>query len=371
MMALALDLARRGRGTASPNPLVGAVVVKGDRVIGRGFHEHFGEAHAEVRALREAGGEARGATMFVTLEPCCTWGKTPPCTQAIVAAGVKRVVVPILDPNPEISGRGLAALREAGIETEVGLMREEAEALNAPYLKSRREGLPFVRLKLAVSVDGRVASPGGPRWISSPESRELVHEMRGRSDCVMVGIGTVLADDPLLTDRRGEAPGRQPARLVLDSALRLPPDSAIAEGARSIRSIAACGEGADPAAEEALSERGLAVWRCPEGEGGIDLRAVLGRACREGIIDVLCEGGPRVATSLLRARVVDSIAFFVAPSLIGAEGVAALGTLDGIADGDGLENVRWRAVGRDVLLEADVVGAGERQRREERSCSPA
>lgn len=372
MMALALELARRGRGRTSPNPLVGAVVVNGGRVVGRGFHERFGGPHAEVRALGEAGGDARGATMYVTLEPCCVWGKTPPCTEAIVAAGIARVVVPILDPNPSIGGRGLEILREAGIEAELGVLRGEAEALNRPYLKFRRTGLPFVRLKLATSLDGRVAAPDGPRWVSCEESRELVHAMRADADCVMVGIGTVLADDPLLTDRRGGASARQPARLVADRTLRLPPTSAIVEGALSIRSIAACGEGADPAREAALTERGLAVWRCPEGEGGVDLAQVLARAGREGLLDVLCEGGPSVATSLLRERLVDSVSFFVAPSLIGSEGVAALGALSGFADGEAaFENVRWREVGRDVLIEADVAPATDRASEEEELCSQA
>jgi diaminohydroxyphosphoribosylaminopyrimidine deaminase/5-amino-6-(5-phosphoribosylamino)uracil reductase len=359
MMARALELARRGRGRVSPNPLVGAVVVKGGRVAGRGFHERFGGPHAEVRALEEAGPDARGATMYVTLEPCCTWGKTPPCTEAIVAAGVARVVVPILDPNPSIDGGGLALLEDAGIVTEVGLMREEAEELNAPYLKFRRTGLPFVRLKLAVSVDGRVAAPNGPRWISCEESRALVHAMRSEADCVMVGIGTVLADDPELTDRREDAVARQPARLVLDGALRLPPTAALVEGASSIRSIAACAEGADCAREERLTGHGVTVWRCPEGDGGLDLSAVLRRAGREGLLSVLCEGGPRVATSLLRGGLVDSVAFFVAPSLFGSDGVAALGPLEG--RGGALRKVRWRGVGSDVLIEAVVAppGAGE------------
>jgi diaminohydroxyphosphoribosylaminopyrimidine deaminase/5-amino-6-(5-phosphoribosylamino)uracil reductase len=358
MMALALGLAERGRGRTSPNPVVGAVVASDGSVLGRGYHERFGGPHAEVRALAEAAGAARGATMYVTLEPCCTWGKTPPCTEAIIAAGIARVVVPIVDPNPVIDGRGLEILRGAGIEVEVGLMRPEAEALNAPYLKFLRTGLPYVRLKLAVSVDGRVASPNGPRWVSCEESRELVHAMRSEADCVMVGIGTVLADDPLLTDRRPEASGRQPARLVLDGRLRLPPGAALVEGARAIRSIAACLEGADGAREAALSGRGVGVWRSPRGEGGVDLAEVLKRAGREGFLSVLCEGGPKVATSLLRGGLVDSVAFFIAPALIGDGGVPALGRMSGFADpGSAFEKVRWRVVGRDVLMDADVVRA--------------
>lgn len=372
LMTAALKLARAGRGATSPNPMVGAVVVKGGRIVGTGFHERFGGPHAEICALEEAGSSARGATMYVTLEPCCVWGKTPPCTEAIIAAGIARVVVPVLDPNPDIAGRGVRALHDAGIDVDVGLLGEEAEALNGPYFKFRRTGLPFVRLKLAISLDGKVAAPRGPRWISSGPSRELVHAMRAEADCVLVGIGTVLADDPELTDRRPDASGRQPARLIVDRALRIPADAAVVETARSIRSIVACGPGAEAATEAALRARGVSVWRCPEGRGGVDLSAALRRASEEGLIDVLCEGGPRVATSLLDERLVDAIAFFVAPSLIGSEGVAALGALTGLEDPESaFENVRWREVGRDVLIEADVARSRCFAAEEEALCSRA
>ncbi|HYW68762.1 MAG TPA: bifunctional diaminohydroxyphosphoribosylaminopyrimidine deaminase/5-amino-6-(5-phosphoribosylamino)uracil reductase RibD, partial [bacterium] len=225
-MGRAFELARRGLGSTSPNPIVGAVIVRDGEVVGEGYHERYGGAHAEVNALAEAGPKAAGATLYVTLEPCSVSGNTPPCTDAILSAGISRTVVPIEDPNPDVSGRGLAILREAGVGVECGLMHDEARAINAPYFKYRSTGLPFTTLKLALSLDGRIAPPsGGPRWTSSPESRALVHSMRSTTDCVMVGIGTVLADDPLLTARTPESgerdpSARQPARLVLDSGLR-------------------------------------------------------------------------------------------------------------------------------------------------------
>lgn len=369
-MAEALDLARRGRGSTSPNPLVGAIVVRDGVVVGSGFHERFGGPHAELGALEQSGDRARGATMYVTLEPCCTWGKTPPCTDAIIDAGVARVVTPILDPNPSVNGRGVDALRRAGIDVDVGVLSSQAEALNAPYLKFRRTGYPFVRLKLAVSLDGRVGAPHGPRWISCEESRELVHAMRAEADCVMVGIGTVLEDDPLLTDRRPGDGRRQPSRLVVDSRLRLSPDAALVADAASIPTAVACGPAADPSRASELEGRAVAVWRCPEGPAGLDLAAVLREAAGRGLLDLLCEGGPRLATSLLRERLVDAVAVFVAPSFIGSDGVAALGPLSGLTEGaSALSNVRWRTVGRDLLVEADVGDAAGGARREEESCS--
>lgn len=347
-------------------------MVRDGVVVGAGFHERFGGPHAELRALEESGDRARGAAMYVTLEPCCTWGKTPPCTDAIIDAGVARVVTPILDPNPLVDGRGVDALRGAGIEVDVGVLSEEARALNAPYLKFRRTGYPFVRLKLAVSLDGRVARPRAPRWISSDESRELVHAMRAEADCVMVGIGTVLEDDPLLTDRRSGNRPRQPSRLVVDSRLRLPPGAAIVAGASAIPTAVACGPDADPGNASELERRSVEVWRCPEGPNGLDLAAVLREAGERGLLAILCEGGPRLATSLLRERLVDAVAVFVAPSLIGSEGAPALGPLPGFSEGNAtLRNARWRTVGRDVLLEADVVDGGEATEREERPCSQA
>ncbi|MCD4690653.1 bifunctional diaminohydroxyphosphoribosylaminopyrimidine deaminase/5-amino-6-(5-phosphoribosylamino)uracil reductase RibD, partial [bacterium] len=236
----AIDLAARGRGHTSPNPRVGAVLVKNNMVIGRGYHETYGGPHAEVNALAEAGETARGADLYVTLEPCCVWGKTPPCTEAIIGAGVRRVIVPLMDPNPDVSGRGIAILRDAGVVVEVGCLETEAADLNAPYMYFRRTGLPHVTLKLAVTVDGRITmSDPAERWISGEASRDRVHAMRSDADAILVGVGTLLADDPQLTDRRRDGGSRQPARIIADSLLRTPSDAAVIRGADAARTIIA------------------------------------------------------------------------------------------------------------------------------------
>ena len=387
-MDRAFELARRGRGATSPNPVVGAVIVRDGEVVGTGYHERYGSAHAEVNALAEAGARASGATLYVTLEPCSISGNTPPCTDAIVAAGIARTVVPVEDPNPRVSGRGISILREAGIEVDLGLMHEEARELNAPYFKYRSTGLPFTTLKLALSLDGRIAPPpGGPRWTSSVASRELVHAMRANVDCVMVGVGTVLADDPRLTDRRaetgGERPGRsrgtgrgspeggvrQPARLVLDTHLRIPFDSAIVSSARDVRSIVACCENADPLRRARLEGAGVTVWSAGVPDGTLDLPAILKQAASEGLISVLSEGGAAVASSLLNGGLVDRVAFFVTPRLYGTAGVSALGALDGSwwSERSRLNNVRWTEIGDDCLFEADVVASEQRNATEESS----
>ncbi len=362
-MGRAFELAERGRGATSPNPVVGAVIVKDGEIVGAGYHERYGGPHAEVNALAQAGPRASGATLYVTLEPCSISGKTPPCTDAIVAAGIARTVVPVEDPNPRVSGRGVSILREAGLEVDLGLMREEARALNAPYFKYRRTGLPFTTLKLALSLDGRIAPPsGGPRWTSSAASRELVHTMRANADCVMVGIGTVLADDPRLTDRRTETGGRvagagQPARLVLDTHLRIPADSAIVTGARQVRTIVACCDSVDSSRRALLENAGVTVWRSAARDGVLDLASVLRRAAGEGFISLLSEGGAAVASSLLQSGLVDRVAFFVAPRLYGAGGTPAFGPLDESWWGGlrGFENGSWTEIGGDGLFEADVL----------------
>jgi len=356
-MSEALDLAARAIGFTSPNPMVGAVVVADGGVVGRGYHERFGCAHAEVNALREAGERARGATLYVTLEPCCVTGNTPPCTEAILAAGVKRVVVPVLDPNPDVHGRGVEQLRNGGVVVEVGLLRERAERLNAPYFKYRRAGLPFVTLKLAMSLDGRLSPPpGGPRWTSSAESRKKVHAMRAASDCVLTGVGTVLADDPELTDRRPGAGGRQPARAVLDTHLRLNADARLVRSAREVRTFVIAGPGALPERRAALEARGVAVLEAGLRDGRVDVLSALGLLAKNGCLSILAEGGGSVATSLLSAGAVDRVAFFIAPRIYGSSGVPSFGLLDESwwADGDRFVDPSWRTVGRDAVFEADV-----------------
>lgn len=356
-MERALELAQLGKGWTSPNPLVGAVVVVDGRVVGSGYHERYGGPHAEVRALQAAGARAKGATLYVSLEPCCVWGKTPPCTDAIVRAGVRRVVVAVTDPNPLVSGRGIETLRRAGIDVTVGVLEREARAVNEAYFKFRKTGLPFVVLKLAASLDGRVAPPpGGPRWVSCEESRQRVQAMRAAADAVMVGIGTALADDPELTDRRPDARGRQPARIVVDSSLRLPLGSKLVATAREVRTVVAHAPGAAESRRAALEAAGVRTWQCPAAAGGIDLGAVLERAATEGMLEILAEGGPAIGTELLRAGLVDRLRLFVAPVLYGAGGKAAFEALGREWwNGERLGRIRWESVGRDVFVEADIL----------------
>jgi diaminohydroxyphosphoribosylaminopyrimidine deaminase/5-amino-6-(5-phosphoribosylamino)uracil reductase len=357
-MEMALELAARGRGRTSPNPVVGAVLVKDGEVVGAGYHERYGSAHAEVNAIRQAGRLAEGATLYVTLEPCCVSGNTPPCTDAIIASRIGRVVVPVNDPNPDVDGRGVRRLREAGVDVETYLMKLEATRLNAPYFKHRATGLPLVTLKLAVSLDGRIAPPaGGPRWTSSPESREAVHAMRAETDCVMVGAGTVVADDPLLTDRRPGGGSRQPARLILDGRLSLPLESALVASARETRTVVACSARADRETMSALEKAGVEVWTFEAPEGLLKAREVLARAGSEGILSLLCEGGRLTATSLLNAGLVDRLAVFVAPRLHGSGGLGALDILgrEWWGTAGRFASASWTPVGDDVLFEADVL----------------
>jgi diaminohydroxyphosphoribosylaminopyrimidine deaminase/5-amino-6-(5-phosphoribosylamino)uracil reductase len=370
-MAQALELARRGAGRTSPNPLVGAVLVSDGKVVGTGYHMCYGGPHAEINALEEAGDRARGATLYVTLEPCCVSGQTPPCTDALIRAGVARVVLPVLDPNPCVCGRGVESLRGAGIEVVSGVLVEEASRLNAAYLKYRREGLPFVLLKMAVSLDGRAAPPpAGPRWTSSETSRELVHRMRSEVDAVMVGVGTVLSDDPSLTDRREDG-SRQPARVVLDTGLRTPPGASVLrpDGGRT---LVVCAGDADGARRVDLEEAGARVLSVPRGaEGSVDLLEAMGAVAREGLLSVLAEGGPRLATSLLNAGLVDRVAFFIAPRIYGSGGTEALAELrpEWSSGRWRLESASWREAGRDLLFEADVAYADAAETSdEERHC---
>ncbi|MFM8378258.1 MAG: bifunctional diaminohydroxyphosphoribosylaminopyrimidine deaminase/5-amino-6-(5-phosphoribosylamino)uracil reductase RibD [Planctomycetia bacterium] len=316
-MRQALDLARRGAGLVEPNPMVGAVVVAADgRTVGTGFHDRFGGPHAEVAALAAAGTAARGATLFVTLEPCCHHGKTPPCTDAILAAGVARVVVAAGDPFPDVSGRGLAALRAAGITVDVGLCEPEAKRLIAPFTKLVTRHTPWVIAKWAMSLDGRMTPPaGGDRWISSEESRALVHDLRGRCDAILVGIGTALADDPLLTVR---PPGpRTPLRVVLDSAARLPLTSRLVRTARETPLLVAVGPQAPADRTAALAEAGCEVWRSDASDRDARLAALLAELGRRRLTNLLVEGGPEVLSSFHALGAIDEVWAFIAPKLLG------------------------------------------------------
>lgn len=355
-MRRCLALARRGAGWTGPNPLVGALVVREGRVIGQGYHPYYGGPHAEAMALASVADRAllRGATLYVSLEPCAHWGKTPPCAELIFRSGMRRVVVGALDPHPAAAGRGLDWLRRAGLELTTGVLEAESRRLNAGYFTYLERGRPWVALKIAQTLDGRVASrTGSSRWVTAPPARCWVHRCRARSDAVLVGSGTVAADDPALTVRCGR--GRQPWRVILDRRGRLEPDRRVFSDAWAWRTWVFTAPGVRPPYAERLRAAGGRLFEVPEGPGGLELKAVLERLGREGVRSVLVESGPRLSTALLRAGLVDRLYVFIAPKLLGS-GLEAIGDL-GISEMErawSLRNVRLRRIGVDWLLEAEL-----------------
>jgi len=360
-MREALALARRGRWRTSPNPAVGAVVVRRGRVVAGGYHRKAGSAHAEVEALGAAGSRASGATLYVTLEPCCTYGRTPPCTDAIIRSGIERVVIGSLDPNPGVDGAGARRLAKAGIKVETGVLGAECSALNETYAKYITSGLPFVTLKLATSLDGRIATHSGEsRWITGPEARRFVHRLRSRSDAVMVGSGTVSKDDPELTVRRVR--GRDPVRVVLDSRLDVPPGAKVFDHGPGGRGpIVFTTRAAPRARREALRSAGVRVVDVPAASGGLDLRRALCELGRLGVTTLLVEGGGRLAASLLKAGLVDKVIVFLAPIFIGGDGVPAVGGLGGagLAELPRLTRTSVRRFGEDIMVEGYTEIAGQ------------
>jgi diaminohydroxyphosphoribosylaminopyrimidine deaminase/5-amino-6-(5-phosphoribosylamino)uracil reductase len=324
-MERALELARRGEAQASPNPMVGAVLVQGARMIGEGFHTYTGRRHAEILALEAAGPAARSASLYVNLEPCCHTGRTGPCTDAILAAGVGRVVVAVTDPNPAVAGRGIEKLRAAGVEVEVGVRQAEAQRLNeafACWISTRR---PMVTLKSALTLDGQIALPDGPRrgklrWITSEASRDQVQQMRHAADAVLTGIGTVLNDDPQLTDRTGRPRRRKLLRVVVDSRLRLPLNSRLAKPGEGDVLVFTTASLESPRAR-ALRRAGVEVARVGGRTGRPDLRAVVEQLGQREILSVLLEAGARLNWAALEAGIVDKMFLFYAPRVAGADHV--------------------------------------------------
>ncbi len=317
-MMRAVELGHGGK--PSPNPHVGALVVKAGAIVGEGFHERAGADHAELVALRAAGAAAKGATLYVTLEPCNHFGRTPPCTEAIAKAGVRRVVVATRDPNPHVTGGGVEHLQAAGLEVVVGTSERAAKELIAPWTKFVIDGLTYVSLKLALSLDGRIATrTGASKWVTGPDSRARVHALRAQSDAVGVGIGTVLADDPRLTVR--DAPGQSPVRLVFDTQLRIPLQSRLVQSAAEVPVWIMCSADAPATLEEELVTRGVEVLRCPSSaEGRIDAIAAMRILASRGIVTLMVEGGAELAGTLLAARLADELHAFVAPVLLGPRG---------------------------------------------------
>lgn len=358
LMRKALALAKKGIGKTSPNPAVGSVVEKGGHVIAGGWHRKAGGPHAEIEALRAAGADARGATLYVTLEPCCHFGRTPPCTDAIMASGIKKVVVGAGDPNPKVAGKGVAALRAAGIEVVEGVLSSECSAINEAYNKFITKGLPFVTLKLAASLDGRIAAPGGEsKWITGVESRRLVHRMRAQNDAVMVGAETALKDDPELTVRL--ASGRNPVRVVLDSRLRLPVASKVFNGVREARArlVIFTSKDASELRVKKVRETGAEVVRLTQAATGLPLKKVLKALAGQGTTSVLVEGGGKLAASLLKERLVDALVVFYGPVMIGGDGLpmsAGLG-LKGLKDAPRFKDLRVKKAGDDFIVEGRAI----------------
>lgn len=359
-MTHALRLAAKGRGRTSPNPMVGAVIVSKGRIVGRGYHHRAGEAHAEILALDTAGKQARGGTLYVTLEPCCHIRKrTFPCVPVLIKSGLRRVVVAMLDPNPQVKGRGVTRLRRAGIEATVGCLREDAERLNEAYIHWIMTGRPFVILKVGMTLDGKIATASGEsRWITGKEARRHVHRLRSEVDAVMVGIGTVIHDNPQLTARLPGRIVRQPVRVILDSRLRIPLTAKIlSPRGRGGILIATTVHAPKPRIEK-LQRLGATVLVLPAEHGRVSLSACVTELGRRGITSVLLEGGSEVNASILQAGLVHRLRLYVAPSLLG--GQDAKGIVGGIAPTSlsgamPLQDVRVKRIGVDLLIEAAVV----------------
>lgn len=329
-MRLAIGLAKKAEGMTSPNPLVGAVLVKAGRVVGKGYHKKCGLPHAEVNAIRDAGPKAKGCDLYVTLEPCDHFGKTPPCTGAIIAAGIERVVIGMKDPNPINNGKGIARLKRAGIKVETGVLEEESKSINLPYIKYIKTGLPYVTLKMAQSLDGKIAtSTGNSKWITSEDARAYVQRLRGKVDAVMVGANTVLKDDPSLLCK---IPGaKQPARVIAGGMASIPASAKIFRNADKSKVIVAVGP-----------------------EGKVDLKDLLKKLGKMGLINILVEGGGELAASLVKRGLVDKYLFFIAPKIIG--GRSAVTSVEGegvkfVKDAVMIKDMKAVMIGRDILIE--------------------
>jgi len=349
-MREALRIARNAEGRTSPNPLVGAVVVRDGKIIAEGWHRQAGTPHAEIHALKMAGELAKGATLYVTLEPCSHFGRTPPCANAIVDAGIKKIFAAMSDPNPKVAGRGFEILKAAGVEVEVGLLEEEARKLNEIFIKWVTKNLPFVTMKFACSLDGKIATVGGEsQWISCLESRKFSHRLRDLNDAILVGVGTVLADNPTLTTRLVE--GKNPVRVIVDSNLKTPLNSKVVTD-KSARTIIATTTNAPPEKISALKNFGVEIIFAGEGER-VNLKILMSELARREITSVLVEGGGTIHFSMLKEKLVDKIFAFVAPKIIGGKNslsaVAGAG-FEKLSDAVNLKNFTAEKIGEDFLL---------------------
>jgi len=358
-MKEALELAAKGRGRTSPNPMVGAVVVKEGKIIGRGYHQKAGTPHAEIHALNDAGMEARDSTLYVTLEPCSHRGRTLPCADFIIRSRVARVVVAMLDPNPLVNGNGVRKLREAGIQVDVGLLERETRELNTFFIKYISTKIPYVLLKAAVTLDGRIATrTGDSKWITGKAAREKGHEIRDQVDAVLVGVNTVLTDNPSLTTRLPGKEGKDPARIILDTHLRTPLDAKVIENDSEAPTYIFAGCNAAPERVRAYQEKNVTVMVARKGTGRIPFRQVLEDLGRMEISSLLIEGGAQIHAAALREGIVDHALFFIAPKIMGGgESREAIGDLGihRMKDVVRLDAVHTERIGEDVLIEGDVL----------------
>ena len=356
-MRMALRLAERARGRTSPNPMVGAVVVKGGRVISRGYHRRAGEPHAEAIALKKAGGAAKGATLYVTLEPCSHTNKrTPPCSPIVIKSGVKRVVIAMIDPNPQVSGGGVKALRSAGIGVVTGVLEAEARKLNEAFVKHVTTGMPFVTLKIAQTLDGKIATASGEsKWITGKEAREEGHRLRDAHDAILVGINTVLKDDPALTCRIPG--GRDPIRVIVDTRLRTPLGAKVIAQKSSAKTYIATLPGPPKEKFSKLLAAGAEILIARGTRGHIDLRPLMKMLVRFGVTSVLIEGGAEVNASALRSGIVDKVVMFIAPAIMaGRDSLCSIGGISPKKLGHAirLADVTSRFVGQDLMVEGYV-----------------
>lgn len=318
-MTLALELAEKGRGKVEPNPMVGAVLVKNGEIVGKGYHQTFGGAHAEIHAISEGGTNSKGATLYVSMEPCAHYGKTAPCADAIIKAGIAKVIIPVIDPNPITTGKGMQKLKKAGIEVRLGVMELPAKRLNAPFFKLMQTGLPYVIVKWAMSLDGKIATHGGDsRWITSGESRAYVHKIRSQVDGIVVGINTILRDDPLLTCRLEG--GRNPRRIIVDGNAVLPLHSRLVKSIGESEIIVAVTRNAPQERIERLKQVGCNIIKAKDIGGRVDLHELFRHLGEMKLTNILVEGGGRIITSMIEGHFADKIIVFIAPVIIGGEG---------------------------------------------------
>ena len=355
-MQQALELAKGGIGFVSPNPLVGCIIVKDGHVVGRGYHQRFGGAHAEVYALQEAGLQARGAVLYVNLEPCCHTGKTPPCVEAVLAAGIGRVVIALRDPNPLVAGGGVARLQAAGVAVRLGVCEAEARRLNEAFVHYITTRRPFVTLKSAMTLDGKIATrTGASRWITGELARQEGHWLRHATDAIVVGVGTVVQDDPLLTTRLPQGRGALALRVVVDSTLRVPLAARLMAVTVDYRTLVATTERASWQRQQQLEAQGVEILRLPAyDDGRVEMEALFQALGTRGIASVMVEGGATLSATLLRWRLVHKMVVFVAPKIIGADGISAVGVCgtETMEQAIALRDITSRLVGEDVMLEA-------------------